>query len=68
MPRPSKPWFRKSRNAYYVEIGGKQRKLADGPENKENDARAIVVFHRLMAEVLSNPPVDGGDPTGLFRF
>ena len=63
MPRPRKPWFRKARNAWYVEIDRTQHKLADGPENDETKARANLKFHQLMAEILANPPADGGDPT-----
>jgi len=63
MPRPRKPWFREARNAWYVEIGGKQHRLADGPKNDVTEARAELEFHRLMAETMANPPADGGDPT-----
>ena len=63
MPRPRKPWFRKGRNAWFVEFGGKQIKLADGPKNAATQAIAEGEFHRLMVEVADNPPVDGGSPT-----
>ena len=64
MPRrPVKPWFRNGRNAWYVELNGRQIRLADGPENSDTQAIAEARFHVLMAEVASNPPVDGGNPT-----
>lgn len=63
MPRPRKPWFRDKRNAWYVEIGGKQHKLVDGPDDLDTETRAQLEYHRLMAEVMANPPVDGGNPT-----
>lgn len=63
MARQPKPWYRGSRGAYYVEIDGKQVKLAAGPKNAETHARATLAFHQLMAEILSNPPADGGNPT-----
>jgi integrase len=63
MPRPRKPWFRKNRPGVYVEIGGKQHLLAKGPDNDETWERAQLAYHQLMAEVLANPPVEGGDPT-----
>jgi hypothetical protein len=58
MPRRPKPWFRGQRNAYYVEIGGKQVKLVDGPENAENEARAMPVATRIVI---------GRFPVGLAR-
>jgi site-specific recombinase XerD len=48
MPRTSTgPWFRADRNAWYVWIGGKQHRLADGVEGKADAMRA---WHGLMAE------------------
>lgn len=46
MPRDPKPWFRRSADAWYVCIRGKQHRLAGG---KENRAEAMAAFHRLMA-------------------
>lgn len=42
MGRPPKPWFRKSRNAWYVTINGKAVRL--GVDKKQADKE----FHRLM--------------------
>jgi site-specific recombinase XerD len=44
MPRRPKPWFKKSHNAWYVKIGGKQIRLAT------DEAGAWKAFHRLMAD------------------
>jgi hypothetical protein len=38
-----KPWFRPSRNTWYVEIEGRQHKL--GPDRDE----AFRLYHQLMA-------------------
>lgn len=45
--RPSKPWYRTSHDAWYVEIDGRQVKLAKGKASKPE---AMQAFHRLMAE------------------
>jgi len=63
MPRPRTLWYRAARRAVYVEIDGKQHRLAKGPDNDETWERAQLAYHQLMAEILANPPVDGGDPT-----
>jgi hypothetical protein len=46
MARPRKPWYRKPRNTWYVEIDGKQVPLAKGEHNR---AAADKEFHRLMS-------------------
>jgi integrase len=43
--REAKPWFRKFDGWWYVEIRGKQTKLAKG---KDNRAEAVKQFHLLM--------------------
>jgi integrase len=43
---PRQPWFRAGRNAWYVEIDGKQVKLATG---KDNEEKAWREYHRRMA-------------------
>lgn len=52
MPRRPKPWFKKSHNAWYVKLDGKQVRLSDD----ENEA--WKAFHCLMAErtPLALPP------------
>jgi integrase len=44
MARPRKPWFRESRNAWFVEIDGKQHNLGSDKEE------ALRQFHSLMAQ------------------
>ena len=47
MRKSEGPWYRASRDAWYVEIGGKQVKLAEGKANKKAAERE---FHRRMAQ------------------
>ena len=63
MSRPPKPWYWKARQAWYTDLGGVRRKLVDGPKNAETTRLAQLAFHRLMAQCLANPPIDGGNPT-----
>lgn len=46
MSRPRKPWYRKSKKRWFVEINGKQVNL--GPDKEE----AFRQFHKLMSEPL----------------
>lgn len=46
MRKPSKPWYRKFNDTWYVTIRGEQIPLAKGKANK---ADAEHMFHRLMA-------------------
>jgi hypothetical protein len=50
MSQPRGPWFRTGHKAWYVEIGGRQRKLVDGPNDGPTKVRVEVQYHRLMAE------------------
>jgi integrase len=43
MPRQPKPWFWKARNAWYVQVGGKQHKLHENKKEAERE------WHRIMA-------------------
>ena len=43
MARPQKPWYRKSRQSWFVEVAVKQHNL--GPDKEEAHRR----FHELMA-------------------
>src|SRR5262249_41249117 len=47
MARPSKPWFRESRNAWYATIHGRMTPL--GVKGKENRGEAEEAWHRLVA-------------------
>lgn len=44
--RQPKPWFRASKNAWFVELGGKQIRLAKG---RESEREAYDAFYRLMS-------------------
>ena len=44
--RTPKPWYRAPKNAWYVEIGGRQVRLAKG---KDNEKAARDAFYKLMA-------------------
>jgi integrase len=46
MRLPEGPWYRASRDAWYVEYKGQQVKL---PKGKANKKAALEAFHRLMA-------------------
>jgi len=46
MRKPSKPWYRKFNDTWYVCLNGQQVVLARGKDNKKEAERA---FHRLMA-------------------
>jgi integrase len=45
--RTAKPWYRESKDAWYVEIDGKQVRLAKGKKNKKE---AEDEFHKKMAQ------------------
>lgn len=52
MRRPE-PWYWEKKDAWWVWIGGKQKMLAKGKENKEG---AYEAFYKLMAEDGRTPP------------
>jgi hypothetical protein len=43
---PTKPWYRASKDAWYVEINGRQVRLAKG---RDNEKAARDAFYKLMA-------------------
>lgn len=53
--RARKPWFRASKNAWYVEVDGKQVRLCVGAENEK---AAFDAFYKLMAT--GSPKADPG--------
>lgn len=55
--RPSRPWYRTSHDAWYVEVAGKQVKLAKGKANKQ---LALLEWHRLQSG--QSRPADAADP------
>lgn len=54
-----KPWYRASKDAWYVEINGKQVRLAKGKKNK---AQAETAYFRLMAGSGQSQGEHGGQP------
>jgi integrase len=56
MGRTAKPWYRASRDAWYVEVGGKQVRLANGREGRQE---ALQAFHRLMVDRTAGRPRAG---------
>ncbi len=55
MARQAHPWFRRSDGWWYVQLGGKQKKLVRGRKNKD---AAADRWHELMNELASNPSPD----------
>ena len=54
--RQPTPWYRTFKNAWFVELGGKQVRLTKG---KDSEKEAFEVFYRLMAVRPENlPPTD----------
>jgi integrase len=51
--RQPKPWYRTSKDAWYVELDGQQHRLAKG---KDSEAEAYDAFYRLMATRPENLP------------
>jgi integrase len=65
--RPTSPWFRKSKNKWYVEIRGKQEPLGRHPEGAPEPrkgkngswnvpAEIMTAYHKLMATDPANLP------------
>ena len=46
MRSPTKPWYRASKDAWYVEFNGRQVRLAKGHDNEKAAQQA---FYKLMA-------------------
>src|SRR5688572_9843697 len=51
--RRGEPWYWQARDGWYVQIAGKQKKLAGGKENKP---AAYEAFYKLMASEGHAPP------------
>lgn len=58
MAHAPKPFYRTARSAFYVQLGKKQIKLIDGPDDAATEKAAWQEFHRLMAA----PAVAPGRP------
>jgi len=54
MARQSKPWFRVSKNTWYITLNG--RKLSLGVRGEENHKQAFTAWHRLMGELPLETP------------
>ena len=64
--RPMKPWYRASKDKWYVEIGGKQNPLGKHPEDAPPPKKGrngwnappeiVAAFHKLMAADPANIP------------
>ncbi len=54
MAHSPKPFFRTARNAWYVQLGKNQIRLASGPKTTATEKEAWAVFHRLMTERVAN--------------
>jgi hypothetical protein len=49
MPRPSKPWFRTNKGAWFVKVQGRQTAL--GVKGADNEAEAVKAWHRVTGGV-----------------
>lgn len=56
MPHQPKPFFRTARDAWYVQLGKNQVKLAPGPKNAATEKTAWAAFHRLMTDRADGVP------------
>lgn len=52
MPRPHAPWFRKSKNSWYVKLAGRQ--VALGVRGRKNRPEALEAFARLLVGVTTS--------------
>ena len=59
MARHPRPWFRKSRRTWYVEIDGKQHNLGTDRE------QAFERYYRLMSQPGGQPQVSGDSISGI---
>jgi hypothetical protein len=55
MPKFPKPFFRTGRG-WYVQLDGKQIRLASGPKNVDTQSVALERYHNLMAERPAEKP------------
>jgi hypothetical protein len=53
--RQPEPWYRTSKAAWYVQVGGKKHHLAKGPKEESRKA-AFDAFYKLMAARPGNLP------------
>jgi integrase len=61
MARPSKPWYRASKDTWYATLDG--RKVSLKVRGEENEAEAVKAWHRLFANGTPEPmPMPGPKP------
>lgn len=60
MPRPNAPWFRKSRNRWYVTLHGKMVPLP--VTDPKAEAAAWVAFQELLSRAKAGPPPARAEP------
>lgn len=60
MAHHPKPWYRKSRGVWYVQIDGKQHNLG------ADRAQAFELYHRLMAQPRNEPKVASDSVAAIF--
>jgi integrase len=61
MPRPAKPWFRASANAWYVTLNG--RKVSLGVSGRKSKREAVKAWHRLISNGPKPKPESKADAT-----
>lgn len=61
--RPRKPWFRASKNAWYVEFAGAQVRLASGPKSIATREAAERALSRLTLEAAGEITPAAGQPS-----
>jgi integrase/recombinase XerC len=61
MPRPAKPWFRASANAWYFTLNG--RKVSLGVSGRKNKREAVKAWHRLISDGPKPKPEPRADAT-----
>jgi integrase len=54
MTRKSAPWFRSSKNSWYITVDG--RRISLGVRGEENEADAVKSWHKLMALAKDEKP------------
>ncbi len=64
MPHHAQPFFRTGRG-WYVQLGKRQIKLADGPENADTSAAAWRRYHEVMTEQAKTSALAPNNSSGL---
>ena len=64
--RQPEPWYRTSKSAWYVQVGGRKVRLAKGPKNETRKA-AFDAFYKLMATRPNQAALDSYDLIFQYR-